>query len=345
MVFHLCIFFSWSSIFLLASTKVSQTTENGLHKVRFKTSYGEIAVDLPEDMAVGESISGRISLLPFGKKEDKQAKNLKRLQDYILEVAGQSSEIELGWGKWVVPGDDLLSVILRDGKGKTIAQAQIPVFEKAALFKTEGFQCPPYARAGKVIHFYGKFDGDFSNSLIWIGDRKLSLRAETPRRIIIEGLEEPLGIITFKFREGESGGECRYRNIQLESSVGKPVLKKGDTTEFYLAVTGLEGLKERIPITIENSTPELVEMKGSDTIFILPQEVQAGGLYAYKTTLTGIKSGRIKIQARLLPWSPNPGKITNEIPIHKFIFCQASISCSTWIELRQSGTTLIKRSR
>ena len=101
--------------------------------------------------------------------------------------------------------------------------------------------------------------------------------------------------------EGDSSGDCRYFNIKMESSVGKPVLKKGKTTELYVAVTGLAGLREKIPMTIENKTPDIVEMKGSNTVFIRPGEIQAGGLYAYKTTLTAIKSGRIDVSAHILP--------------------------------------------
>jgi hypothetical protein len=296
----LTIYFAGSPLFLMGGTSFTQTTVNGLHQVVFKTPHGEIILNLPEDMAAGDVISGKVSLSPSGKK-NKRDKNLERLQDYTLEIGGKDRGFETGWAKWAVPEKDTLSIKLKNPKGDAAAQAEIPVFEQRSLTGTEKFQCPAYALAGGVIRVYGRFDGDFGNTLLWIGNQKLHLSAETPRRILFKSPTEPAGIITFKFMEGESAGECRYHNIKLESSVGKPVLKKGKTTELYVAVTGLEGLRKKIPLTIENKTPELVEVKGSTTIFILPQEIQAGGLYAYKTTLTAIKSGRINVVARILP--------------------------------------------
>ncbi|MCK5057905.1 MAG: hypothetical protein KAT34_14705 [Candidatus Aminicenantes bacterium] len=304
-VFCSGIFLGDSHFLLRGADSVSRTTEAGLHTILFKTSAGEIAVNLPEDMAGGEQVSGRITLLPSGKKQGKQDKNLEKLREYSLEIAGQKPGMEMGWGKWLVPQGDMLSLTLSDAKGKMIARTQAPVFETATLSKAGEFRCSPYAPAGGLIHLYGKFDGDFSNTLVWIGDKKTSLRAETARRVIFTGPEEPIGLTTFKFMEGESGGECRYHNILLETSVGKAVIKKGKETELYISATGLEGLREKIPVTIENLTPDVVEMKGSGTLFIRPADVQAGGLYAYKTQLTAIKSGRITIRARLMPWLPD----------------------------------------
>jgi len=304
-VFCLCIFFSGFPALLMGADSVSQNTEDGLHSILFKTSAGEIFVYLPEDMAGGEQVSGRITLIPSGKKQEKQEKNREKLREYSLEIAGQKPDLEMGWIKWVVPREDSLTVSLSDAKGKKIVRAQVPVFDTATLSQSGEFRCPPYAPAGGVIHLYGKFDGDFGNTLVWIGDKKTSLRAETVRRIIFASPGEPLGLTIFKYMERGASGECRYQNILLETSVGKEVIKKGRETELYISATGLEGLKGRIPVTIENLTPDVVEMKGKGTLFIRPTDVQAGGLYAYKTPLTAIKSGRITIRARLMPWLPD----------------------------------------
>lgn len=300
-VFCLIIFFTGSPLFLWGGTSVKQAVENGLHQVDFKTPYGNIVMNLPEDMAAGETVSGAVNFLPSGKKTEKKEKNLARLHDYTLQIAGQDAGVETGWATWVAPEKDLLSITLKNPKGGTAAQAQIPIFDESTLQKTEKFQCPPYALAGGVVQVYGKFDGDFVNTLLWIGNSKLPLSAESPRRMLFKSPIEPLGIISFKYMEGDASGDCRYHNIKLESSVGKAVLKKGKTTELYVAVTGLEGLREKIPMTIENKTPDLVEIKGSTTVFILPGEIQAGGMYAFKTTLTAIKSGRIDVSAHILP--------------------------------------------
>lgn len=312
-VFCLGIFFGGSPSLLMGAASVSRITEDSLHTILFKTSAGEITVYLPEDMAGGEQVSGRITLLPSGKTQGKQDKNLEQLREYSLEIAGQKPDMEIGWGKWLVPRGDMLPLTLSDAKGKKIARTQVPVFDTATLSKTGEFRCSPYAPAGGLIHLHGKFDGDFSNTLVWIGNKKISLRAETARRVIFAGPEEPVGLTTFKFMEGESGGECRFRNILLETSVGDAVIKKGKETELYISAIGLEGLKEKIPVTIENLTPDVVEMKGSGTLFIRPADVQAPG---YAGIGTGFR-GR----------------------------GQVSSSFKMWMELRQSGTTLTKRSK
>lgn len=300
-VFCLVIFFARSPLLLSKAASVKKVTQNGLHQVDFKTSYGNIVVNLPEDMAAGETISGAVNFLPSGKNQEKKEKNLARLREYTLQIAGKDAAVETGWTTWGVPEKDLLSIALKNAKGDTAAQEDIPIFDQSTLQKTEEFQCPPYALAGGVIQVYGKFDGDFVNTLIWKGNSKLPLSAESPRRLLFKSPVQPLGIISFKYMEGDSSGDCRYHNIKLESSVGKTALKKGKTTELYVAVTGLMGLREKIPMAIENKTPDLVEIQGSNTVFILPGEIQAGGMYAYKTTLTSIKSGRIDVTAKILP--------------------------------------------
>jgi hypothetical protein len=66
-----------------------------------------------------------------------------------------------------------------------------------------------------------------------------------------------------------------------------------------VTVRGLESLEEGLPPALDNLSPQLVRLKGPNSILIQPQDVQPGGLFIYRTTITGIHPGTFHIRASI----------------------------------------------
>ncbi|UCH94274.1 MAG: hypothetical protein JSV88_28955 [Candidatus Aminicenantes bacterium] len=277
------------------STTASYATEEGVHVVTFKTPYGSIYLNLPDDMAKGDIISGKLTLEPDGRKEKEKAKNRESLKDYILEIGERKTPAGKEWDKWTISNVKELPIILRSPKGKKVAGIQVPVIPGAPVSKIGDFQCPKAGLAGGLIEIPGPFDGDFSNTEVHIGDKELEKWAESPRKVILASPKDVVGSSTISLKEGSDKDECEYRNLLLESKVGKSKLLKGETTVLTIIVRGLEGLEDEIPFQIENKTPRIVSMEKEGSFFIQPDDVQPGGVYIADRLLTGITPGRFHI--------------------------------------------------
>ena len=75
-------------------------TESGLHRVLFHVPQGIIRVNYPDDMAVGDTISGTVYTEPLGKTQKEQDKNSGELSGYVIEKEGQktpASEKRFRW--------------------------------------------------------------------------------------------------------------------------------------------------------------------------------------------------------------------------------------------------------
>jgi hypothetical protein len=274
-------------------------SEGGLHSVFFYTPQGKIRVNLPDDIAIGDIISGTLIATASGKNDKAQAKNLKSLKDYILEIDGQKTSAGENWGKWKMPDSKELLITLKNKKGKIVSQTQIPLLPEYPTQKPGEFTLPRMGQAGISLPVKGKFNGDFSDTDCRIGDRKLKLWAESPRKVIVESPMDPIGLMDIILKEGDVELEGEYRNIGLTLNAPKLKLKSGETTELTVTVKGLEGLDEQIPLNLENKTPKVVKMEGEqDTVIMIhPEEVKADGIYTYRTVVTGIMPGNFRITA------------------------------------------------
>ena len=67
---------------------------SGLSTTTFDTLEGTVTVNLPDDLAAGDTISGSVIAEPKGKTGDEQAKNQDELSGYVVEVANQTTPKE-----------------------------------------------------------------------------------------------------------------------------------------------------------------------------------------------------------------------------------------------------------
>ncbi len=280
----------------------------GVKQVTFETPYGKIYVNLPDDIAIGDIISGQLSVASSGSTDKKRAKNAKRLKRYSVEIGGEKTAIGDSWGKWKIPPGENTSVNLLDPKGKIIDSIRVPVQSQPPPVKDEGFQCPAIAEAERPLRIKGPFNGDFSDTNLMMGDQEVEKLVESPRALIVESPGDVIGKTMLNYSEGNVKGTCELRNISVHPSVGKFKLKSGETTSLTVIVRGLEGLEEAVPLHIKNKTPEVVTVKGEGTIDIQPSDVKPGGTFVYKSTITGARPGPFIISASVLEEPSPPAK-------------------------------------
>ena len=285
-------------------SSAERKTQGGLHKVAFETARGKINVNLPADLARGDVISGTVIAEPVGKTEEERAKNQDVLNGYVVEIDTQRTRTEDKWDKWIIPALTALPVILRDPDGKEVTRIEVPVLPDPPALELPDFQLPTIGQAGHPIQIPGNFDGDFTSTEIRIGYEFAELLAESPRRAIFESPSDVVGPTTISLEEADHEAEGDFRNISVNLSAPQLTLNRGETTELAVTVEGLEGLDEDIPLQINNETPNIVSMRGDETILISASDVEAGGIYQYTCNLTGITPGGFVISAEL-PFPPD----------------------------------------
>jgi hypothetical protein len=138
---------------------IRNDTANGLNTTAFDTLVGTVTVNLPDDIAAGDTVSGTVISEPKGKTSDEQAKNQDELNGYVVEVSEQpapshlikksgSSQIDFCKDpakaqddrsgsvckKWSIPdGVSMVPVVLKNREGKIVSRTEVPVAPKANL--------------------------------------------------------------------------------------------------------------------------------------------------------------------------------------------------------------------
>ena len=153
--------------------RVRTDTAFGLTTTTFDTLEGTVSVNLPDDVAAGDTISGTVIAEPKGNTKDEQSKNEDSLNGYVVEVAKQQTPPQQKQGsKWVIPpATQFIPVVLKTRLGKEVARTQVPVLHgdvnKPRTEETPNGSLPPqghystpeFGQAGRPISVAGPFDG------------------------------------------------------------------------------------------------------------------------------------------------------------------------------------------
>src|SRR5260370_42094303 len=81
----------------------SLETVPGLHVAMFDLPSGKIYVNLPDDLAPGDTASGTVNPVPAGPSERDRARQLQELNGYLLELGGQRAPTSQPVRTFVVP--------------------------------------------------------------------------------------------------------------------------------------------------------------------------------------------------------------------------------------------------
>jgi len=167
-------------------------TAQGLRRIIFDTAPGRVTVNLPDDMRVGDRISGTVVEEPKGGSPDEREKNKSTLDAMVIDVGGTKlhaseaqfiTNIEPGsYGPQVATGNanfviENVIVELRSGPGDAvlgIAEVPITPGPKPPAVTTPDpkmtpFTIPPLGQTGRPFEIFGPFDGNSSNTTLRYG--------------------------------------------------------------------------------------------------------------------------------------------------------------------------------
>jgi CHAT domain-containing protein/tetratricopeptide (TPR) repeat protein len=281
--------------------RVDSRSANGLYITTFTTPQGVIKVNLPDDMAAGDTISGTVTAESTGQNDAERAQNLAELKRHVLVVEGQQTLVGAGTFSWSIPhplnpNSKNISLFQR---GQNAATTTIPI-SATPLPSPSGFTLPTGGQEGRLIQIKGPGNGIFSpQDYVKVGGTMLPPLAESPRSLILRNASESLGPTTLECYENGAGMQCPFRNLGINLSAPKLALIRGETTSLHVVVLGLGGVAGDQSLDLENTSPSVIKMSGGDRqhINIRASEVRPDGTYLIDRTLTGIMAGSFGVTA------------------------------------------------
>jgi len=153
------------------------------------------------------------------------------------------------------------------------------------------FKLPTIAQQGRPVEVPGPFDGSFENTKVLVAGEEVPILAESPRKAVFQSPTDTTGPAEIVVREGKTETRGEYRNVRVKLSAPKTTLVKGESTTLKIEISGLQGIKEIVPLHLVKGG--VVTMEGGDvqTIAIKPAEVQDNGIFSTTRTITGEQAG------------------------------------------------------
>jgi hypothetical protein len=292
--------------------------EDGLLTARFQLPEGVVRLRLPGDLAVGETVSGTLSLEVAGLGAKKRDKNARRLAEMSLVVGGARGRVEVseigplavcgslagpaetalpvGCDRGGLGGPLVIPVLLEDAKGRPLAEARVPVAvspESGGL----GTTYLPVALAGQPLVIHGGFDGRFATTRVTLGGSEVRRLAESPHRLVVESPPTEVGETLLVLEELGGRLEGPLRNLTVFLEISKPLLEPEERTILRLQLHGLADLEAPLPLTLVARPAGVVRFERGtrEQLLIDPAEPQAGGVYPWIGTLVGIRTAPFHI--------------------------------------------------
>jgi hypothetical protein len=281
------------------TTSAEVHTEAGLHRVFFRVPQGIIRVNYPDDMAVGDSISGTVYTEPAGKTQKEQDKNSGELSGYVIEKEGQKTPASEKRFQWLVPAKaagGLSAVLLRDRRGTVVARSVVPVDPRPAPADQGGFDLPYGAQAGTFVSASVPASPEPGSS-VTVGGDYAPVIAESPRKVVFLTPQGVAGPSTLRVTKNGASAEVPFRSLRLELGATKRALFSGETATITASIYGLQGSKEPTWVVITNHSPSVVNLAGGavQQIVIQPNEIQVDGTFQLTRVLTGEMGGAYNI--------------------------------------------------
>lgn len=180
------------------------------------------------------------------------------------------------------------------------SDAYMEVSEPEVWGETANFSIPPLGQTGRPIVITGPFDGNSLNTKVEFGTGEnpirvmqgiWSLAAESPRKAVFTSPSDVTGPMEVHLREGNTETTGLFRNVGVNLTAPKTNLFKGEKTELRIEVSGLQGIKEPVPLTLESRG--VITMAGGayQSLVIQPSQVGTDGRYSTTREVTGVQAG------------------------------------------------------
>jgi hypothetical protein len=274
-------------------------TEYGLHRAVFQVPEGTIRVNYPDDMSVGDIVTGTVDTEPAGRKQQRQHQNRAALSGYVIEMEGQKTYASVNHFQWRVPTyvqEGRSPVYLRDSRGGIVAHCVIPVYPLAAPSDGDGFEIPLGGVAGTFVSALVPTSRQLGSS-VSIGGQNAPLIAESPRKIVFLAPQGVVGPSTLQITKDGASAHGPYRAWSLQLISTRRRLVVGQTATVTAVVSGLQGSEESTLIVIANQSPNVVVLDGGSVqqITVQPRETLPNGTYRLTRKVTSLMGGGYEI--------------------------------------------------
>ncbi len=299
----------------------------GMTSTPFSVPAGTIRVNLPDDMAAGDTISGTVIAEPAGRTDAERSANASVLQGYVVDAGLRKANggmhralaTPLVVLTFSVPDTaSTMQLILRDARGKAVGRVTLSAHAQQPRPGTspqpQDFRFPEVVVAGQPLAIHGPFDGDLANTTLTIGGQPAEMLAESPRKLAVAPAPNVSGPSEYRLTENRLAVIAPCSVISLKLSAPKTSLMRGERVSVHIAIGGLAGIRTPVSVKLVNATPQVVTLAGGalQVLTVRPDDVAPGGTYATDRDVTGLGSGAFSIYAELD--DRNPPAFVNGTP-------------------------------
>jgi hypothetical protein len=282
-------------------------TGHGLAAAVFSTNQGTVTVNLPDDMAAGDTITGTVVVAPAGATDADRQRNAAELQGTVVEVGPQKVEASDHKFTWIVPaGVAAANLVLRSAAGHSVGQTAVPISPQAGTpfsgaARAADYLLPHIAQAGRPIQVFGPFDGDAGNTSATLGGQPVEMLAESPRQFVGALPSNASGVAQLTLVDRGVTASRPMRCVTVKLTTTNVALHGAEEATMTLTVGGLAKLTAPISLTLTDQTPEVVTLSGGSpqTVTIAPADVRPDGTAHVQRTVRGQGPGSYVITAEL----------------------------------------------
>jgi hypothetical protein len=268
----------------------------------FETKEGRITVYAPP-LSAGITISGTVYMEPRGRSAKETTKNLAALQSYTLMLNNSPLLLQGNLFTTQLPtGQTHTAMALKNKTGKIVLSKEIPLTSPS--FSGQGFSIPPYTIAGDVNIVSGNFDGNIGTTVLKLDGQQSELLAESPSLLFFKPSTGKTGPVPVECMDKGSSTAGSTHLISLHLTADQTNLARGQQTTLRIQVTGLDGLKEKVPFRIENLSPSVITLEGGNTQLqtITPYSDALNGRFVTTRKIRSQQSGGFSVQVSLIPF-------------------------------------------
>lgn len=133
-----------------------------------------------------------------------------------------------------------------------------------------------------------------------VGGQPVRPLAESPRKVVFESPRGASGEAGLTLNEKGVESKGPFRNVGVRLSAPKTNLTRGEQTALKVAVSGLEGIKENVPLRLDTTGSVRMDGGNTQTVQIAPSAVGTDGTYTTTRTITGQQAGPFTVTATVL---------------------------------------------
>ncbi len=256
----------------------------GLYRVEVIVPEGRIAVNIPDDLAPGGLFTATVSRVP-------RSGGAARLNALAVEVPGLRPGPLPDRFEFLVDQSTprSLRVEVREREsGALLGEANVPVRLSGPLLVDA---LPTVGLVGSPIRVRGAFDGNMANTAAVVSGTETVLLAESPRQLVLDTPDAPLGPGEIVVREQDRVTRGPFRVVGVTVTPSAATVASGARRTLDIQVAGLGELAAPLPFRVSVSGPVTVEGGREQRLDIRPANVQADGRWSFVRNVVAVDSG------------------------------------------------------